>query len=99
MAKRRKQTKLAKTAAEFIRWARVCRVATVSAEGAPHLIPVCHVLAGQKLYFSSGNNATQVRNLEVNPRITVTAHESSDHWAGVKGVMIQGRARLIERGP
>ena len=99
MAKRRKQTKLTGVTAEFIRWARVCRVATVSAEGVPHLVPVCHVLAREKLYFGSGKDATKVRNLKANPRITVTVDEYSDHWAGLKGVMLQGHARLIERGP
>ena len=99
MAKRRKQTKLTTTAAEFVRWARVCRVATVSAEGVPHVVPVCHVLVGQKLYFGSGDDGTKVRNIKANPRITVTVDEYSDHWAGLKGAMIQGRARLIERGP
>ena len=96
MAKRRKQTKLTSAAAEFIRWARVSRVATVSAEGVPHAVPVCHVLAGQKLYFGSGDDGTKVRNIKANPRITVTVDEYSDHWAGLKGAMIQGRARLIE---
>ena len=99
MAKRRKQTKLTGVTAELIRWARVCRVATVSAEGVPHVVPVCHVLAGRKLYFGSGNDATKVRNVKSNPRITVTVDEYSDHWAGLKGVMLQGHARLIERGP
>ena len=99
MAKRRKQTKLTAAAAELIRWARVSRVATVSAEGVPHLVPVCHVLAGRKLYFGSGSDATKVRNVKANPRITVTVDEYSDHWAGLKGVMLQGHARLIERGP
>ena len=99
MAKRRKQTKLTSTAAEFVRWARVCRVATVSPEGVPHVVPVCHVLVGQKLYFGSGDDGTKVRNLEANPRITVAVDEYSDHWDGLKGAMIQGRARLIERGP
>jgi PPOX class probable F420-dependent enzyme len=99
IAKRRKQTKLTGTAAEFILWARVCRVATVSADGVPHAVPVCHVLAGQKLYFGSGDDGTKVRNIKANPRITVTVDEYSDHWAGLKGAMIQGRARLIERGP
>ena len=99
MAKRRKQTKLAGVTAEFVRWARVCRVATVSAEGVPHLIPVCHVLAGQKLYFGSGKDGAKIRNLKANPRITVTVDEYSDHWDGLKGAMVQGHARLIERGP
>ena len=99
MAKRRTQTKITGAAAELIRWARVSRVATVSAEGVPHAVPVCHVLAGQKLYFGSGDDATKVRNLEANPRITVIVDEYSDHWDGLKGAMVQGRARLIERGP
>ena len=99
MAKRRKQTKLTGPAAELVRWARVCRVATVSPEGVPHLVPVCHALAGQKLYLGSGNEATKVRNLKSTPRITLTVDEYSEHWASLKGVMIQGRARLIERGP
>ena len=99
MAKRRKQTKITGAAAEFIRWARVSRVATVSAEGVPHAVPVCHVLAGQKLYFGSGDDATKIRNLKANQRITVIVDEYSDHWDGLKGAMVQGRARLIERGP
>jgi nitroimidazol reductase NimA-like FMN-containing flavoprotein (pyridoxamine 5'-phosphate oxidase superfamily) len=57
------------------------------------------VLAGQKLCFGSGDDATKVRNLEANPRITVIVDEYSDHWGGLKGAMVQGRARLIERGP
>ena len=99
MAKRRKQTKLTAAAAEFVRWARICRVATVSADGVPHAVPVCHVLAGQKIWFGSGDDATKVRNLRSNPRVTVIVDEYSDHWDGLKGVMVQGRARLIERGP
>ena len=99
MAKRRKQTKLTGAAAEFVRWARVSRVATASADGVPHAVPVCHVLAGQKLYFGSGNDGTKIRNLKANPRITVIVDEYSDHWSSLKGAMIQGRARLIERGP
>jgi nitroimidazol reductase NimA-like FMN-containing flavoprotein (pyridoxamine 5'-phosphate oxidase superfamily) len=62
-------------------------------------VPVCVVLAGQKLYFGSGDDGTKVRNLKANPRITVTVDEYSEHWAGLKGVMVQGRGRLIERGP
>jgi nitroimidazol reductase NimA-like FMN-containing flavoprotein (pyridoxamine 5'-phosphate oxidase superfamily) len=99
MAKRRKQTKLTGAAAEFVRWARICRVATVSGDGVPHAVPVCHVLAGQKLCFGSGDDATKIRNLKANPRITVIVDEYSDHWDGLKGAMVQGRARLVERGP
>jgi PPOX class probable F420-dependent enzyme len=99
MAQRRKTTTLSGDAAELVRWARVCRLATVSAEGVPHAVPVCHALQGQKLYIGSGDDATKVRNLGANPRVSVVVDEYSDHWGSLKGVMIQGRARLIERGP
>lgn len=97
MAKRA-PAKLTKTLADFVTWERVCRVATAGASGVPHLVPVCHVLAGGKVYFASGDDARKVKNLQDNPRVTVTVDLYSDHWGTLKGVMIQGRARLIERG-
>ena len=99
MAKKRKTSTLSKTAAELVANERVCRVATVSAECQPHLVPVCHVLAGQKIYIGSGDDATKVRNIKANAHVTVTVDLYSDHWASLKGVMVQGRAKLIERGP
>jgi PPOX class probable F420-dependent enzyme len=99
MAKRRNRSKLSGAAADLVARERVCRVATVNAEGQPHLVPVCHAFAGGKLYIGSGDDGAKVRNLKANPKITVTVDLYSDHWASLKGVMVQGRAKLIERGP
>ena len=98
MAKRRKQTRLRRGGGARPVVTRL-PFATVSPEGVPHLVPVCAVLNGQKLCFGSGDDATKIRNLKANPSITVTVDEYSEHWAGLKGVMVQGRGRLIERGP
>jgi PPOX class probable F420-dependent enzyme len=78
---------------------RVCRVATAGAEGRPHLVPVCHAVAGDKIYFGSGDDARKVENLRSNPQIAITVDLYSDDWSQLRGVMIQGTARLIERGP
>ncbi len=91
--------KLKKSVAELIQWERVCRVATAGRRGMPHLVPVCHVLHGGKIYFASGDDGRKVKNLRENPRVTVTVDCYSDAWANLKGVMVQGRARLIQRGP
>jgi PPOX class probable F420-dependent enzyme len=99
MARRRPARQLTKTLAAFVAWERVSRVATAGAGGMPHLVPVCHVLAGGKVYFASGDKGRKVKNLHQNPLVTVTVDVYSDHWGTLKGVMIQGRARLIERGP
>ena len=98
VAKKRPPSTLSKKAADLVARERVCRVATVSAKGQPHLVPVCHVVDGGKIYIGSGDDATKVRNIKANPRVTVAVDLYSDHWASLKGVMVQGRARLIERG-
>jgi nitroimidazol reductase NimA-like FMN-containing flavoprotein (pyridoxamine 5'-phosphate oxidase superfamily) len=99
MAKRRNRSKLSGKAAALVAGERVCRIATASSEGQPHLVPVCHVLAAGKLYIGSGDDGAKVRNLRTNPRVTVTVDLYSDYWAGLKGVMVQGTAKVIERGP
>jgi nitroimidazol reductase NimA-like FMN-containing flavoprotein (pyridoxamine 5'-phosphate oxidase superfamily) len=78
---------------------RVCRVATTGADGIPHVVPVCHLLAGGKIYFGSGKDARKIANLRGNPRIALTVDLYSDDWSHLKGVMVQGTATLIERGP
>ena len=98
MAKKRRTPKLSRQAADLLGRERVCRLATVSADGQPHLVPVCHVLAGRRIYIGAGDDGTKVRNVKANPHVTVTVDLYSEHWASLKGVMVQGRARLIERG-
>ena len=91
--------RLSKKAAKLITHERVCRVATTGTEGRPHLVPVVHVLAGDKIYFGSGEDARKVKNLRENPQISVTIDLYSEDWSQLRGVMVQGTAKLIERGP
>jgi nitroimidazol reductase NimA-like FMN-containing flavoprotein (pyridoxamine 5'-phosphate oxidase superfamily) len=91
--------RLKKKVEKLIARERVCRVATVNEHGMPHLVPVCHVLANGKICFGSGSNGRKVKNLQRNPRVTVTVDLYSDDWAHIKGVMVQGTAKVFSRGP
>ena len=91
--------RLKKAVADLIQWERVCRVATVGEAGMPHLVPVCHVVADGKIYFASGDDGRKVLNLRANARLALTVDLYSDHWSSLKGVMVQGTATLIEKGP
>ena len=91
--------RLKKAIAHLIEWERVCRVATVGKAGMPHLVPVCHVLFEGKVYFASGDDGRKVLNLRANPRLALTIDLYSDDWANLKGVMVQGTAALIDKGP
>jgi nitroimidazol reductase NimA-like FMN-containing flavoprotein (pyridoxamine 5'-phosphate oxidase superfamily) len=83
----------------FIERERVCRVATVNAEGTPHLVPVCHAVIDETLCFGSGDDARKVLNLRDNDRIAVTVDLYAEDWPQLRGVMVQGRAEIVERGP
>jgi len=91
--------RLKKAQAQFIQWERLCRVATVGETGVPHVVPVCHVLVDGRIYFASGNDARKVINLRANPRVTLAVDLYSDDWSTLRGVMVQGEARMIEKGP
>jgi nitroimidazol reductase NimA-like FMN-containing flavoprotein (pyridoxamine 5'-phosphate oxidase superfamily) len=99
MARRRGQPKLKKSVEAFVRWERVCRIATTSAEGTAHVVPVCHALAGGKIYIGSSDDARKAKNVRENPRVAVEVDQYSDAWSQLRGVLIQGTAKLIERGP
>ena len=100
MARRRHApARLNKKLAAFVELERVARVATAGRSGIPHVVPVCHVLTGGRLYFGSGDDGRKVKNVRENPWVTLTVDVYSDHWGTLRGVMIQGRATLIERGP
>ena len=91
--------RLKKPLAKLVAWERVARVATASRAGVPHVVPVCHVLADGKLYFASDVGARKVLNLKANPRIAVTVDLYSDDWSNLKGVLLHGTTKLIEKGP
>ena len=100
MARRRRApARLTRKLAAFVELERVARVATAGRSGIPHVVPVCHVLTGGRLYFASGDDGRKVKNVRENPWVTLTVDVYSDHWGTLRGVMIQGRATLIERGP
>ena len=74
-------------------------MATADADGIPHVVPVCHVLADGKIYFAGDSDVKRVLNLRANPRLALTFDLYSEAWGNLKGVMVQGRATLVEKGP
>jgi len=88
--------RLKKELAKLVARERVCRVATVGRAGVPHVVPVCHVLVDGKLCFASERGAKKVANIRANGRATVTVDIYAEDWSRLTGVMIQGRATVVE---
>lgn len=82
--------------------ARVARLATVSARGQPHLVPVTFALDGDLLYTAvdakpkSTRHLRRLENVRANPRATVLADHYDDDWAALWWVRADGEASIID---
>ncbi len=90
--------KLKKIEKDFIALQRVIRVATVDRNGTPHDVPVCHVLEGNHIYFATEKKSKKVKNLTENNKVALVCDEYSEIWSYLRGVLIQGEARIIPKG-
>jgi len=84
--------------AEFFASARVSHLATTDETGAPHVVPICHVLDLDHVIFASETDTKKVRNLIRDGRATICADAYDEDWSTLKQVIVHGEALLIDRG-
>ena len=80
---------------DFVQCLRVARVATVASDSVPHNVPVCPLFENNKIYFGTERGARKMRNIEVNPNVTVVFDDYTEAWEYIRGVMFQGKARVV----
>lgn len=64
-------------------------LATVTPDGAPHLMPVWAIWRDGGLWFSCSNGSRKTRNLTAEPRCTLSTGDP------LRPVVVQGRARRV----
>jgi coenzyme F420-0:L-glutamate ligase / coenzyme F420-1:gamma-L-glutamate ligase len=91
----------------FLERQRVAHLATASARGQPHVVPICFVLLGETVYSAidekpkraDAYRLQRVRNVLSNPQAMLVADIYDDtDWSRLGFVLLSGRARLIEPG-
>lgn len=90
----------------FVAGARVARLATASADGAPHVVPVCFVLTGGLVYIALDEKPKRVpperlrrvRNIAANPRVQLLVDRYDEDWSRLGFVQLSGSAALMEGG-
>lgn len=83
---------------------RVARLATTSADGEPHVVPVCFAYTPGHLYIVldekpknvSPRRLKRVKNILENPQAALTADHYSEDWSLLAFVMVRGTAELVE---
>ena len=73
-------------------------VASVDKDGLPHLVAMWFALREGLVHFTSYRKAQKIVNLKRNPAITCLI-EKGDRYTNVRGLVIQGRAEVIEDDP
>jgi PPOX class probable F420-dependent enzyme len=70
-------------------------LATNGADGWPHVVAMWYGFAGGAPGFLTYRNAQKFRNIERDPRISCLV-EDGDRYDNLRGVMLRGRAEVIE---
>jgi PPOX class probable F420-dependent enzyme len=84
--------------------ARVARLATLDADGRPHLVPIVFVLADDTLYSpvdakpKRSRTLRRIQNARHRPDVTVLVDEYDEDWTRLWWVRLRGRARVLDGG-
>ncbi len=84
--------------------APVARLATLDADGRPHLVPIVFALLGDTLYTAvdakpkRSRMLRRIENTRERPDVTVLVDHYEDDWARLWWVRLRGRARVLDGG-
>jgi PPOX class probable F420-dependent enzyme len=94
MAKRRDQIKMSEDELwKFIEERKSLQVATIGADGAPHLTTLWFAIVDGEIAFETFTKSQKIVNLRRDPRIAVLL-EDGTKYNELRGVAINGRALL-----
>ena len=90
----------------MLREGRVGRLGTVDPSGQPLVVPVCYAFDGRVCYSAidtkpkrvAGRALARIRNIEANPRVSLTVDHYDEEWARLRYVIVQGHAALLSAG-
>jgi PPOX class probable F420-dependent enzyme len=89
-------------ARSLVERARVARLATCGADAAPHIVPICFVVSGDRLYSvvdekpkRTRTALKRLRNLRENPRAAVLVDHYEEDWGRLAYAMLRGEATEV----
>jgi PPOX class probable F420-dependent enzyme len=94
------------TVQEKLRRARVARLATVDADGSPHVVPICFAYDGGVFYTAVDRKPkrvlpeelARVRNIHARPQVALLVDKYTDDWKQLWYILVRGRASLLAAG-
>ena len=73
--------------------ARCAKLATIRADGSPHVVPVWFILDGEDLILTAGPTSVKVKNILRDGRVAICVDEDTPpfHY-----VLLEGRAEVLD---
>jgi PPOX class probable F420-dependent enzyme len=80
--------------AKFLQAHELCRLATASKSGRPHVVPVIYTLDGGDIVIAVDYKTKKLKNLRENPKVALVV----DEYRPNRGLMVEGDCEIFERG-
>jgi PPOX class probable F420-dependent enzyme len=80
---------------QFLAAGRKLQLATIGADGMPHLVAMYYAMLGGQITFWTYRTSQKALNLARDPRVSCLV-ETGEAYFDLRGVQIQGTARRIE---
>ncbi|QQC88167.1 pyridoxamine 5'-phosphate oxidase family protein [Streptomyces alfalfae] len=82
----------------FLATERTCRVATVSADGAPHVSTLWFAWDGTSVWLYSITRSKRWADLRADPRVAVVV-DTGEEYGGLRGVELSGTVEFVGEAP
>jgi nitroimidazol reductase NimA-like FMN-containing flavoprotein (pyridoxamine 5'-phosphate oxidase superfamily) len=79
----------------FLKENEVGRLATISPDGLPHVVPVCYIYRSGNLWVATDYETRKYRNILSNNKLALVVDAGYD---SNRGMLVHGHARVHERG-
>ena len=79
---------------KFLLAHELCRLATASKDGRPHVVPVVYALDGESIVIAVDYKTKKLKNMRENPKVALVVDEHSPN----RGLMVEGDCEIFERG-
>jgi PPOX class probable F420-dependent enzyme len=82
--------------------ARVGRLATITPNGRPHIVPVCFAVDGDRIISvvdhkpKTTNQLARIANIRAHPAVSLIIDQYDEDWDQLWWIRIDGRARIVE---
>jgi PPOX class probable F420-dependent enzyme len=92
------------SALDLFSTARIARLATITPDGSPHIVPITFAADSERIYTmvdhkpKSSTLLKRLANIAANPRVSLLADHYEDDWRALWWVRIDGAASVTTSG-